>query len=313
MVFYIKKILKLEYLKIFLKGSFMGIADMMPGISGSSIALILGIYDEFLASLKNIKFKIFFKFNFKDFFLTKEVKFLLNLFLGMMFSFIFFSKILNLFLSIYFTKILVYSFFSGLVLSLIFSLFKMIKINFYNIILILFGIFISFIFVYFNNKLNLSINLYFNLIIGGNLAIFFMLLPGVSGSFVLLIFGIYPFVIDSLANIFSYESINILFFLFLGMILGFLIYPRVISFLLKKFYFYLLSFLTGLMIGSIYGLWPFWSYKKVIFKNKTFFICDKFNIPNLISFEFLFYLIFILLGCLIFYKIKQRTEKKIKN
>ena len=116
-----------------------------------------------------------------------------------------------------------------------------------------------------------------------------MLLPGISGSLVLLLSGLYPLMINALANIFCFESFYILFFLSIGIILGFFIYPKLILFLLNKYYFFVLSFLIGLMLGSIYALWPFCIYKKVIILNKAFFICDKLYFPNFLSLEFLFF------------------------
>lgn len=306
-----EKILRINFLQIFLKGSFMGFADMIPGISGSTIAMILGIYDQFLSSIKNIKFTNLFKFKFKDFFLTKEIKFLSNLFLGIFFSFIFFSKILNFFLSNNISRSLLFSFFLGLVISSIFSLLREIKFNIKNLLFLISGAALSLILMFLNNNyLDLTSNFYLKLIISGNLAIFAMLLPGISGSYVLLILGIYPLAINAIANIFEFENITILFFLSLGIFLGFLVYPRLILFLLKKYYFLVLSFLIGLMLGSIYGLWPFWEYKEIQFNNKSFLICDKFTFPNIISIEFLFSLVFIMLGCFIFNKIKQKAYKK---
>ena len=82
----------LDYFQIFFKGAFMGIADMLPGISGGTIALVLGIYHQVLNSIRNINFKCLFRFQIKDFFLSKEIKFLSNLFIGALFSFLCFSK-----------------------------------------------------------------------------------------------------------------------------------------------------------------------------------------------------------------------------
>lgn len=307
-----EKILNLNFFKLFLKGSFMGFADMIPGISGSTIALILGIYDQFLKSIKNIPIKNFIKFKFKEFFLCDEIKFLSNLFLGIFFSFICLAKILNFLLALSFTRSLLFSFFLGLVLASIISMLKEIKFDYKNIIFLSLGASLSFFLMYINHHyLDLSSNFYLKLVVSGNLAIFAMLLPGVSGSYLLLILGIYPLAINALANFFEYDSFTILFFLGLGIIFGFLIYPRLILFLLKKSYNLVISFLIGLMLGSVYGLWPFWYYKEMVFKNKTFLICDKMYFPKILSLSCFFSVVFILFGAFIFYKIKNKSEKKV--
>jgi len=266
----------------------MGFADMIPGISGGTIALILGIYHQFLSSFKNINFKALSKLNLKEFF-SSDIKFLINLFLGIAFSFLCFSRILNFLISHEFSRTMLFSFFGGLVSASIFFLLKEIQFTFTRIIFLLFGGMLAFLLAYFgNNNLDISFDLPIKLIISGILATFAMLLPGISGSFVLLLLGVYPFIINALANVHSFDNIKILFFLSVGIGIGFLIFPRMILFLLNRFYFPVLTSLIGLMIGSLYILWPFWSYKKVVFMNKAFLMCDKFKMPQINSIEFFF-------------------------
>ncbi|EKE21821.1 MAG: hypothetical protein ACD_7C00120G0001 [uncultured bacterium] len=140
-----------------------------------------------------------------------------------------------------------------------------------------------------------------------------MLLPGISGSYVLLVLGVYPLAIDAAANIFNYGSLAVLLFILIGIVLGFLVYPKLILLMFKKNHDLVMSFIAGLMIGSVRGLWPFNEYKTMIFKNKTFLICDKLYFPKIISLEFLLSCIFILFGSFVYYKIKKTQKKKNFN
>lgn len=295
----------------FLKGVFMGITDMIPGISGGTIALLLGIYSKFLTSIKNINFKALFKLDVKKFFLSSDFKFLIAIFSGMLFSFISFSKVLSFLLSKPFLREMLFSFFLGLVLTSIYFLLKDLKITSKSILLIILGTIISFTLSYFSNSLlSIYLDLPIKLFISGLIAIFAMLLPGISGSFMFVLFGVYPIIISALSNITNFENIKILAFVFLGVLLGFLLFPRVILFFLNKFYSSVMSFLSGLMIGSLYVLWPFWSYTQVFMKDNNILICDRIKFPKVFSLEFIISFIFILLGFLIIFKIKQISEQK---
>jgi len=305
------KLLKNENTKIFLKGFLMGISDMVPGISGSSIAFILKIYERFINALKNINFKAFFLLDFKNICNFQDFKFLSFLLSGMFFAFIFFSKILVFLLFNDFSRQLLFSFFLGAVLAAIFHLLKNFKATFSNVLLMILGS----LFCYFITKFRIITQtqgnlFYLKLIVGGNLAIGAMLLPGISGSFVLLILGIYPFAIGAIANIYNFENIKIITFLMTGILSGALVYPKMISYFLNKKYFATISFLIGLIIGSVYVLWPFSIYKKVIFSNKVLLLSDKLFFPGFFSFNFIFSLLFVIFGFILFYKMKLISEKK---
>jgi len=300
---FLRKAKKNNVQKTFLNGAIMALTDMVPGISGSSIALVLGIYQKLLTSIKNIEIKSILKFDFKSF----DFAFLIPLITGMIFSFLVFSKLFSFFLSHESLRAIFLSFFLGAIFSCIYFLFKEIKIDVNNLVLILIGSIISFSLSYFSIKeISLSFNFEIKLIISGFIAIFAMLLPGISGSLILVMLGVYPIVINALSNISNFESFKILIFLAIGIFLGLLVFPKIILFFLKKYYFLVLSFLIGLMIGSIYSLWPFWVYKKNIFAKKAFLIPIKFKLPDIFSLEFFFSFAFLMLGFFIFFKIKQK-------
>ncbi|NGX52532.1 MAG: hypothetical protein KR126chlam5_00835 [Candidatus Anoxychlamydiales bacterium] len=304
---FLKKIKESKVQKTFVNGVLMALTDMVPGISGSTIALVLGIYQKLLVAIKNIELKPLLKFDFKSFLKSFDFTFLIPLICGMIFSFLVFSRLFSFFLSHEFYRAFFLSFFLGIVLSCTYFLLKEIKIGFDNLFLILIGSIISFSISYFSvGEINLSFNFEIKLIIAGFIAIFAMLLPGISGSLILVMLGIYPIVINALSNISNIENLKILGFLAIGIFLGLFVFPKIILFFIKKYYFLVLSFLIGLMFGSIYALWPFWFYKKNIFASKTFLIPTKLKIPEVLSLEFLLSVSFLILGFFIFFKIKQK-------
>ncbi|NGX29443.1 MAG: hypothetical protein K940chlam4_00278 [Candidatus Anoxychlamydiales bacterium] len=307
----IKKAKENKVQKTFVNGALMALTDMVPGISGSTIALVLGFYQKLLNSIKNIEFKSLFKFEFKNFIKSFDFTFFIPLMSGMIFSFLVFSKLFSFFLSDESFRSNFLSFFLGAVFSCIYFLLKEIKIDFYNFLLMLLGCIISLSISYFSvGEISLSFNFEIKLIISGFIAIFAMLLPGISGSLIFVMLGVYPIVINALSNISNLESLKILACLAIGIFFGLLVFPKIILFFLKKYYFLVLSFLIGLMFGSIYALWPFWIYKKNVFANKTFLVAAKFKFPEIFSLEFFLAFSFLILGFFIFFKLKQKILKK---
>ncbi|NGX34991.1 MAG: hypothetical protein K1060chlam1_01357 [Candidatus Anoxychlamydiales bacterium] len=312
--FFLKKAKINKVQKTFLQGSLMALTDMVPGVSGSTIALVLGFYQKLLTSIKNIEIISLFKFDFKKFIKSFDFTFLIPLIFGMIFSFLVFSKLLSFFLSHESLRAFFLSFFLGAVFSCIYTLLKEIKISFYKLFLMLIGAIISFLISYFSvADVSLSLNLEIKLIVSGFIAIFAMLLPGISGSLILVLFGVYPIIINALSSIFNFESFKILTLLAIGIFFGLLVFPKIILIFLEKYYFLVLSFLVGLMFGSIYALWPFWIYKKDVFANKSFLVATKLKIPEIFSLEFFFSLSFLILGFFIFFKIKQKFTKKLEK
>ena len=310
-----KKILKLESFKTFLIGAFMGISDMIPGISGGTIALIFGIYNQFLSSLKNINLKnssLLLKFKFKEFLKVTNFKFLFFLSSGIMFSIISFSKIINFLLADVFYRAFLFSFFLGLIVASIVLLLKKINFSWRNMLSLIFGIFLAYFICHFSFfSKDLTLNFHLKLVIAGFLAIFAMLLPGISGSFILLLLGVYPYVIAAAGNVLQKDSFFILFYLSLGILLGFVIFPKLILIALNKYHNLITSSLVGLMIGSIYVLWPFWHYKTKILSNNSILIPVSLKLPSLVEFFISFALA--LLGFFLFYKIKNKAEEKKIN
>jgi len=245
---------------LFLKGMAMGISDLIPGISGGTIALLLGIYKDFISSLKSINYKSFIylvRLDFKKLNNQLNLCFLLPVFFGILSSIFIFSSLISFLLLDY--KVLLFSFFFGLIffssIRLISSLKPTSTLDFFTVFV---GLVIGLLF-FFVNSLSTS-NSIFSIFLAGFIAISAMLLPGISGSYILLILGKYEFMLDSIS---SFNWINILIFS-LGAITGILSFSKMIHYLLKNYYRSTIFFLSGLMMGALNKVWPWQLDNKIV-------------------------------------------------
>ena len=245
---------------LFLKGMAMGISDLIPGISGGTIALLLGIYKDFISSLKSINYKSFIylvRLDFKKLNNQLNLCFLLPVFFGILSSIFIFSSLISFLLLDY--KVLLFSFFFGLIffssIRLISSLKPTSTLDFFTVFV---GLVIGLSF-FFVSSLSIS-NSIFSIFLAGFIAISAMLLPGISGSYILLILGKYEFMLDSIS---SFNWINILIFS-LGAIAGILSFSKMIHYLLKNYYRSTIFFLSGLMMGALNKVWPWQLDNKIV-------------------------------------------------
>ena len=245
---------------LFLKGMAMGISDLIPGISGGTIALLLGIYKDFISSLKSINYKSFIylvRLDFKKLNNQLNLCFLLPVFFGILSSIFIFSSLISFLLLDY--KVLLFSFFFGLIffssIRLISSLKPTSTLDFFTVFV---GLVIGLSF-FFVSSLSTS-NSIFSIFLAGFIAISAMLLPGISGSYILLILGKYEFMLDSIS---SFNWINILIFSF-GAVTGILSFSKMIHYLLKNYYRSTIFFLSGLMMGALNKVWPWQLDNKIV-------------------------------------------------
>ena len=245
---------------LFLKGMAMGISDLIPGISGGTIALLLGIYKDFISSLKSINYKSFIylvRLDFKKLNNQLNLCFLLPVSFGILSSIFIFSSLISFLLLDY--KVLLFSFFFGLIffssIRLISSLKPTSTLDFFTVFV---GLVIGLSF-FFVSSLSTS-NSIFSIFLAGFIAISAMLLPGISGSYILLILGKYEFMLDSIS---SFNWINILIFS-LGAITGILSFSKMIHYLLKNYYRSTIFFLSGLMMGALNKVWPWQLDNKIV-------------------------------------------------
>ncbi len=238
---------------LYLKGAAMGAADIVPGVSGGTIALITGIYEELISSIKNINsklFKILLKNGIKEFWSALNGNFLLVLLTGIFTSVILLAQVIVFLLVNHEFKL--WGFFFGLIIASAFLILKDIQShNIKSILLMLFGILIT-------ATISLSSTTSFPnsdifIFITGSIAITAMILPGISGSFILLLLSKYEFIINAIKDF----DIRVILVFGLGCICGLLIFSRFLHFLFQNYKDNLLSVLSGFLIGSLIKIWPF--------------------------------------------------------
>ena len=237
---------------LFFKGVLMGIADLVPGVSGGTIALISGIYEELIESIASINLrsiKILKEEGFYKFWCAINGSFILAVVSGALFSIIFFSRIVHYLLIE--ERILVWSFFFGLILASALYMIKQLPCLRLNELL---GIITGIVVVSLISIAPAapSSEGFFVLFFGGSLAVCAMILPGISGSFILLLLGIYPIVIGAISQF----QWNILLIFSVGCIFGLLAFSRILIILLRTYYSVFISTLIGFLLGSLMVVWP---------------------------------------------------------
>ena len=242
-----------DYITLFFKGIFMGIADAMPGISGGTIALLLGIYEELIESISELKISLFSKLinkGFKSFWEKLNGNFLLVLVLGIGISLISFVKISASFLESF--PLFIWSFFLGLIFATVYVIYKLINqwhnLNFFFLIIsIIFSIFLSSFSAYDTDEISLLYILF-----SGIIASSAMILPGISGSLILVILGVYAYLIKALDNL----ELIIIFTFISGAIIGLLGFSKILKYLFNNHRDTTYTIMLGLVMGSIEKIWP---------------------------------------------------------
>lgn len=245
-----------------LKGFLMGSADIVPGVSGGTMALIVGIYERLLNAIKsvNVRFiKLFFRLKWKEAFNEIHLLFLVFLFAGIFAALGFFTKVVPLQVYMFTHPEIVFGLFFGLILGSIYILIKALerftKAEVVALILgVAFGIWIvslvpadtpehpAFVFL------------------SGSIAICAMILPGISGSYLLLIMRKYDYLLSQIGMLGGVETMDGLIGLLpfiLGAVVGLALFSRFLSWLLSKYHPQTIAVLIGFLIGSLYVIWPY--------------------------------------------------------
>jgi len=273
-----------DYITLFFKGIFMGIADAIPGISGGTIALLFGIYEELIKSISELKLSLFYELKnkgFNSFWEKLNGNFLLVLVLGIGISLISFVKISATFLESF--PLFIWSFFLGLIFATVNVIYKLINqwhsLNFFFLIIsIIFSFFLSSFSLYETDEISLLYVLF-----SGVIASSAMILPGISGSLILVILGVYSYLIKSLDNL----EMIVIFTFISGALIGLLGFSRILKYLFNNHRDAAYTIMLGLVVGSIEKVWPW---------NKSFSIeLSNLNLFLSISLVILGFLIVILL------------------
>lgn len=252
---------------IFLKGIAMGAANVIPGVSGGTIAFVTGIYEEFIDSLKAFDvraLKLACRFQVKELFSHLNLKFLIPLFVGIAVSLVTLGKALDWLFTNH--PVYVWSFFFGLILASVYFVSKSIRQRSLPVVLaFLAGTAVALLLALLKPAAENPAFYYISLC--GVVAVCSMILPGLSGSFVLILMGNYqlimlqavPDIAQATVNL-DFQTISdklqIILPFAIGGIIGFVVLARVISYLLRNFHDSTLSTLTGFILGSLVIIWP---------------------------------------------------------
>ena len=235
-----------------LKGMAMGAADIVPGVSGGTIAFITGIYEELITSLNNINFRaimILRKDGLKSFWNHINGNFFIFLLAGIAISLVSLVRIVTYLLEN--EPVLIWSFFFGLIIASIVLIGK--RVNYWRlttIVAILVGTVVALWISSIQTIANVDANWY--ILLSGAIAICAMILPGISGSFILLLMGSYHMILNGLKNL----DLLVIGLFGSGCVVGLISFSRLLKYLFNKFHDQTVALLTGFMIGSLYKVWP---------------------------------------------------------
>ena len=238
------------------KGMCMGAADTVPGVSGGTIALITGIYEDLLAAVKSVNSKVLTRLavlDIKTALAELHIRFLLSLFLGIGVAVVTLARIMNHLLHHH--PQLTWSLFFGLIAASIWVVGR--KIDRWaagTVITFLIGAAAAFQIV--NLVPATTPETLWFIFLSGFIAICAMILPGLSGAFILLILGKYEFITATLKNPFDPVNTGIILVFVAGCGLGLAGFSRILKYLLDAYHNLTLAFLTGLMVGSMRKIWP---------------------------------------------------------
>tara|TARA_B100000900_G_scaffold12545_1_gene10109 strand:- start:479 stop:1420 length:942 start_codon:yes stop_codon:yes gene_type:complete len=309
-----------NYLLLFLKGVAMGAVNKIPGVSGGTVAFVTGIYEDLLNSIKKINynsFKILFKNGLKDFLNEINGKFLVSVFAGVVSSFFTVSLILDKLIKNY--ELYVFGLFFGMILGSFYVIYHQLeKINFKTLIGIAIGLTVG---ILISSADNFEVN-NSNLVIffSGMIAISGMILPGLSGSYFLLLMGNYTLIMVDSVNALYYTVLEVFTFNFdfindlerlylikvlivftLGSITGLIFLSNILSSLIKNFKTITIAIIVGFIGGSLLGVWP---WKNIDVNGKS-----SLYLPDFLLSETWFTSFYILIG-IMFVVLLERMAKK---
>ncbi len=237
---------------LYVKGMAMGAADVVPGVSGGTIAFLTGIYEELLHSIKSVgpgSVKVLFSEGPKAFWTAVNGNFLLVLMLGIATSIVSLARVITHLLATY--PNLLWSFFFGLILvSSLYMAKQITRWGVANVLSLSFGVVVAYSITVLSPAEIEATSL--SLFLAGSIAICAMILPGISGSFILLLLGMYSHVMEAIKGF----DVEVLVIFAAGCIFGLMVFSRFLSWLLSRYHEATMALLTGFMLGSLNKVWP---------------------------------------------------------
>ena len=299
-----------EQLFIFIKSIAMGTVTVIPGVSSGTIAMITGIFERLINSIKSFNLtavRILLKGNFREFAQYTDLIFIVTVIFGNIVAIISLAKLLEILFRDY--PVYIWAYFFGLVFASVLFLGKTIKkwqaqhIVFF-IVGVIFAVLISIATPAIEND-----SLWY-LMLCGAVAICCTILPGTSGAFVLLLMGNYQLImIDSI----NHARFEILIPVVIGAVAGLIPFSHFLSWLLKRFHDLTIAILTGFILGSLRTLWPWKKSITETFGEKEITIGFEWNLPQ-VNTEFIIALAYCILGLFTIYLIEMLARKiKVKT
>ena len=300
-----------ETIILIIKGLCMGTADVIPGVSGGTIALIMGIYEDLLLAINSIDISMVKKLlrgNIKDALSKVHLRFLFFLLMGIGIAILSLARIMNYL--IHNQAVLTWSLFFGLIAASIFVVGKKVK-NWAG------SPAISFLaggtaawFIVGLIPVSTPEEFWF-IFLSGFIAICAMILPGLSGAFLLLILGKYEFITRALKNPFIFNNLVVIIVFCSGCVVGLLGFSRILNYLFKKWHTLTLAFLTGLMAGSMRKIWP-WkeSLEGVMIRGKYYVLREQNILPKEFNAKLLLAIGLIIIGFVVVVVLEQLSRNK---
>ena len=241
-----------DYLVLAVKGFCMGASDVIPGVSGGTMAFILGIYEELIEAIKSFDFKslkLLVTLKLRSFLDRIAWPFLVSVGIGILTAI--FTLATGLSWLLQNRPVFIWSFFLGLILASVLSVSRRVEVwrlsTWLSLLVGITGIY------FFVGLVPVTTpNEPWFLFLAGGLAICAMILPGISGAFILVLLGKYRFVLEAV----SQRDFSTLFLVALGACVGIIFFSRLLSWLFKRYHDLTVALLTGLMLGSLRKIWP---------------------------------------------------------
>jgi len=301
-----------EHLNLFLKGLGMGTADIVPGVSGGTIAFITGIYHNLLTAITSVNGKLFrqaFQLRFKEALAGLHLRFLLTLVLGIVVALISTAHLVHYLLAKH--PVPTWSIFFGLITASIIVVAHSINNRIASLPALILGTLLAYGITGLI-PLNTPEEPWY-IFFSGMIAICAMILPGLSGSFILLILGKYVFITSALRNPFTQDNLVIILIFTAGCIIGIIGFSRFLHYGIVRWHDFTLALLTGFMIGALRKVWP-WkiTLESQIIRGKEHVLHEE-NVWPLLNAELWIALLLMGVGFVAVLFLENISKKNAKN
>jgi len=296
-----------NFIILAIKGFLMGAANVIPGVSGGTMALILGIYEELINAIRSINLKFLrriTRFNIKEALSSVSWPFLVPVGLGILLATFSLAEVLSWLLDRY--PVIVWSFFFGLIVSSVITVSRVIKQwRIPTIVAIVVGTITAY--GLFGVIPVSTPNAPWFIFVSGFIAICAMILPGISGAYILVLLGKYRYILEALNN----KDFFTLFIIASGALVGLISFAQILGWLLKRYHDLTMAILIGLMCGSLRKIWP-WKETVTTFidsHGKEIPSLQSNIIPSSFTSEVLCALLFMFIGILVIWGLDLWARK----